>query len=269
MSRDLIINPTTWGVMREQGIVLVKSGFLPSSVNSPEKAIAIIMKGYELGMQPMQAFAHINVISGKPTLSAEGMLAQIWKSIPNAFIDFVRVEDEYCEIHAARPKCTPRKFVFQRSDAEKAQLINKDNWKKYPRAMYKARCISEMARTIFPDALMGCSHTAEELNPDLKMNDEGEVIEVHAETAHKAAEQAEVARLEAEQAAAKKRLEAEELKAKKLTMLHERLVEMGIGANYWPAIIERMKGRKSLDEIQIILDEIELEKAEGKVVKDE
>jgi len=175
------MQPATWQTLREQGSVLVKSGFLPVSVKTPEQAIAIMMKGYELGMQPMQAFSSINVIQGKPTLSAEGMLAQIWKSIPNAFIDFVRIEDDYCEIHAARPGRTPRKFIFQKSDAEKAGLLKKDNWTKYPRAMHKARCISEMARTIFPDALMGCSHTAEELNPDINVSEEGIIIDVEPE----------------------------------------------------------------------------------------
>lgn len=177
-TKDLIMDQVTWQIIREQGTVLVKSGLLPNSVKTPEAAIAIIMKGYELGMQPMQAFAHINIIQGKPTLSAEGMLAQIWKTIPNAIIDFVRVEDDYCEIHAARPGRTLRKFVFQKSDAVKAGLINKENWQKYPRAMYKARCISEMARTIFPDAIMGCSYTPEELSPDaVIVNAEG-VIDV-------------------------------------------------------------------------------------------
>lgn len=236
MTKDLIINPTTWGVMRDQGTILVRSGFLPMSVKTPEQAIAIIMKGYELGMQPMQAFAHINVIQGKPTISSEGMLAQIWKSIPNAFIDFVRVEDEYCEIHAARPGRTPRKFVFQKSDADRAGLGNKDNWKKYPRAMYKARCISEMARTIFPDALMGCSHTAEELNPDVTINDEGEVIDIETnETSAEVMERAQDKRLEA---------------------FREHLKEMAVPEKHWLEMEKRQKGRP-LKETPDILKELE------------
>lgn len=250
MSKELIMQPQIWGTIREQGTVLMHSGMLPSTIKRPEAAVAIIMKGYELGMQPMQAFAHINVIQGKPTLSSEGMLAQIWKAIPNAFIDFVRTEDEYCEIHAARPKCTPRKFVFQKIDAQRAGLDTKDNWKKWPRAMYKARCIAEMARTIFPDALMGCSHTAEELNPDLAVNEDGEIIE--AVVVERKPEPQVITRETPEQMATA-------VKA----AFHAALTERGYAESGWPAVEAKMKeGKRKLSELDAVLSEMEHEAKE-------
>ena len=47
--------------------IMVKSGLLPDSVNTPEKAIVIMQKGKELGFQPMAAFEHIVVVNGRPS----------------------------------------------------------------------------------------------------------------------------------------------------------------------------------------------------------
>ncbi|MBV9282954.1 MAG: hypothetical protein JOZ41_23015, partial [Chloroflexi bacterium] len=61
-----VVDPEAWTVLREQADVLVRSGFLPHGVNTPEKAISIVMKGRELGIPPMYALSNIAVINGKP-----------------------------------------------------------------------------------------------------------------------------------------------------------------------------------------------------------
>lgn len=152
-----------WNMMKEQASMLVKTKFLPPAIDTPEKAIAIMMKGRELGMPPMQAFSHINIIQGKPTLSAEGMLAQIFKHHPQTRLKYLKNDDEACAIEVTRPGNEPSQFSFTYEDAKKARLTGKDNWDKYRRSMLRSRCISEMARALFPDALQGCSYTPEEV----------------------------------------------------------------------------------------------------------
>ena len=141
----------------------------------------------------MQAFSHISIIKGKPTLSPEGMLSLIWKNNPNAIIDFVTIENEVCIIEAQRTKGKRTTFKFDKEDAIKAGLWNKDNWKQYPRAMCRSRCVAEMARTLFPDAIAGCSYTTEELEPDVVITDEGlyEIKNVQAQPGPKPEPQAE------------------------------------------------------------------------------
>lgn len=175
-----LLTPQTWNVLREQGAVLVKSGFLPGTINTPEKAIAVMMKGYEVGFPPMQAFSHIHIIQAKPCISAEAQLALIYKNCPGAIINFIKLEDNGCIIEASRPGGKITKFEFDEEDAKKAGLLTKEMWKKYPRAMYRSRCVSEMARTMFPDSIMGLSYTPEEIDPDIVLNEDGEVLEVKA-----------------------------------------------------------------------------------------
>ncbi len=163
----LFMQKPTWDLMKDQAAVLFKSGLLPSSITKVEAAIAIIIKGYELGIPPMQAFAHISIVNGRPTISAELMLALIYQRMPYAVISFKKIASDGCVILAARSKDHAlTEFTFTIENAENAKLTGKDNWKNYPKAMCKARTIADMARTIFPDVLMGCSYTREELSPD-------------------------------------------------------------------------------------------------------
>ena len=156
-----------WKVLKEQSQMLVKSGFLPPSIKSVEQAIAVALKGHELGLPMMTSFSLINIIQGKPTVSAEGMLALIHTKCKGAVIDFIKIEEDCCVIEASRPGAKKHTFKFDLNDAKSAGLLSRQQWKQYPRAMFRSRCVSEMARTLFPDAIMGCSYTPEEIAPDM------------------------------------------------------------------------------------------------------
>lgn len=175
---DLVVQKQNWQEMKAQATDLVRSGMLPNCIKKPEQAIAIMQKGAELGVPPMYAFAHIHVIQGKPTMSAELMMAQIHKHQPNAQINILRYDNEACEIEAIRPNCKPAKFSFTIEDAKRAELLSNPTWRKYPRAMLRSRCVSEMARTLFSDCISGVSYTAEEIGADV--TEDGEIIDIDA-----------------------------------------------------------------------------------------
>lgn len=178
--------------MQRAAKMAVISGFLPGAYNQGNqneriaKAVVVAMKGRELGVPMMQAFSQINVIAGKPAISAELMLALIYRAHPKAEISFPEYNDKKCAIKARRPGAPDfTTFEFTMDDAEKAELttrwdknlkkkVPQESWKKYPRAMLRSRCISEMARSLFPDAIMGCSYTPEELGQDV--NENGEIV---------------------------------------------------------------------------------------------
>jgi len=163
--------------IERQAKIFIESKFLPPSIDTPAKAITIAIKGRELGIPPMQAFSHINIISGKPAMSAELMLALIFRGCPTAIIEYTRSDNKGCVIEARRRNTDKASvFSFVDTDAVAAGLLTKDTWKKYPQAMYRARCISAVGRALFPDCLMGVSYTAEELGAEV--DEEGKIIDV-------------------------------------------------------------------------------------------
>jgi len=167
---------TQWELLSRQASALLQSGLLPSSLKRPEQVIVVILKGRELGIPPMQALEHIHVISGKPTMSAELMLAQILKLHPATKISYPEMNNERCVIEVTRAGNKNSLFGFTVDDAQRAGLTSNPSWKKYPRAMCRSRAIAEMARAIFPDALAGVSYTPEELGA--VVDEDGLVVEV-------------------------------------------------------------------------------------------
>jgi len=163
-----------WAFLKEQAAMAVKSGLLPRAVDTAEKATIIALKGREMGIPPMQAFSHIHVVDGKPTMSAELMLAQIYKHCHGAIINYLSSDDKKCEIEATRPGHKMAKFAYTIDEARLAGLLNKHNWKSYPAAMLRARTIAIVARAVFPDAIHGVSYTPEELGAET--DDEGQVV---------------------------------------------------------------------------------------------
>jgi hypothetical protein len=137
--------------------LLVASRLLPRSVTTPEAAFAIIATGRELGLTAMQSLRTIHVIEGKPTLSAD-LIAALVKSRRDVCEFFMLVESTekkavYKTKRVGEPEATTLAWTIE--DASRAGLTSKDNWRKFPAAMLRARCITALARTVYPDLAMG------------------------------------------------------------------------------------------------------------------
>jgi hypothetical protein len=147
--------------------LLVASGLLGRNVTKPEAAFAIIATGRELGLTAMQSLRSIHIIEGKPTLSAD-LIAALVKSRPDVCLYFRMVEStatvaRFQTHRKGEPE--PTDMTFSIEDAKVAGVTGKDNWKKYPAAMLRARCITALARAVYPDLAMGL-YDPDEVTPD-------------------------------------------------------------------------------------------------------
>ncbi len=175
MSNDLVRKDTllrTYGDLMNIADMLVKSKMLPTSINTKEAAAAIILKGRELGIPTMEAFALINVISGKPTISPQGMIALARRSGQLEDLTITDANDT-CAVTVKRKGQSPVTTKFSARDADAMQLSNKDNWKKQPSVMRQWRAISANFRLTFPDVIGGM-YMPEELGADV--DTEGDFI---------------------------------------------------------------------------------------------
>lgn len=180
-----ISTESEFGVMVQQADLLVKSGFLPNSIRTPQQAVAIMMMGRELEIGPWAAFNGINVIQGKPTISPQLMLALINRS---GELEDMTVEgdDKACTVTMTRKGRSPHGETFTMKDAAAQGLANKGNWQKMPATMLKWRAVSACSRVVFPDVIIGF-YTPEEIDADVIVDMEtGEVIEHSAPPQHTA-----------------------------------------------------------------------------------
>lgn len=252
---SLIPSRTELNIFKDICKQAVNTGFLPAAVNTPEKALIIAMKGRELRIPPMQAFSQIAVINGKPSCGAELQLALIYRERPGAQIIPLERTAKVARLKARRSKedeWTPFEFTWE--DAVRAGLSSKDVWKKYPKNMLYWRCVSDMARTMFPDCLMGMSHTPEELGAEV--DEDGSVIDIPA-TPTPEPSQEQRANTEANSEPSKPKAEpgtyqgTEDQQHKLQTALIANAVDEAL----WNDIHEAMIGKRSTD-LRTIIQEV-------------
>lgn len=145
-------------------------GFVPRSLlGDPNGIAAAILTGIELGMGPMESMRSIHMVEGKPTMSADLMLARAIRA-------GVRIEWEKTDNSAAIVKLERagmrHRHSFTEADAKLAGLWGKNNWAKYPAAMLRARCISGAMRAFCPDVLGSQVYVEGELEGDNTVPDE-------------------------------------------------------------------------------------------------
>ncbi len=141
------------------------SNLLPVAYqHHPENVLVALAQGQALGIAPIQAMNQINVIKGKPALSADLIAALVRRAGHR-----LRVEgnDTYAQatiIRADDPDYIPKPVRWDIERAKRAGLLGNPSWQKYPAAMLRARAISEAARAWANDALYGFIYTPEELD---------------------------------------------------------------------------------------------------------
>lgn len=143
--------------------VFVKSGLFKDTPDQA-KAMVKIMAGNELGVSPFASMRGIDIINGKlvPNASLTGALI---KRNTNPY-DYRVIEnsDTVCKIEFYKGGQLIGTTTFTMEDAQRAQLTNKDNWRKFPRQMLLARALSEGARNHCPDVFMGAIYSPDELD---------------------------------------------------------------------------------------------------------
>lgn len=145
---------------------LAKSGLMPRALSSPPAIVTAVIMGRELGLSAMQSVRSIHVIEGKPALSSALIVALV-KKRPDVCLYFrlVQSTDKIATYETQRvgdPEATRLSFSWE--EAARAGVIGKDNWKKYPAAMLRARCETALARAVYPDLVMGL-YDPDELEP--------------------------------------------------------------------------------------------------------
>lgn len=128
-------------------------------IQSPAQAAALMLIAQAEGLHPATAARDYHVIQGRPALKADAMLARFQNS--GGRVEWEKYTDTEVIGHFAHQQGGKVKITWTMEQAKSIGLTNKDNWRKYPRAMLRARCISEGIRCVFPAVVTGV-YTPEE-----------------------------------------------------------------------------------------------------------
>ncbi|MCQ4148609.1 hypothetical protein [Rhodococcus qingshengii] len=128
-----------------------------------DNATAAILYGAELGFSAVQSLQNIFIVRGKPAIYSRAMVAQViaaghraWEveATPESVTWKGRRADTGDEVTST--------WTIERAKA--AGFLTNKLYTSLPIEMLRAKCQAEVARTGFPDVLLGMSHSVEDLN---------------------------------------------------------------------------------------------------------
>lgn len=145
--------PQTMAELKDFAAMAAGSQFF--GVANAEQALVLAMAGKDLGFSYTQALRAFHIVKGKPTLSADGMVAAcLGRPELCEYFRPVRVTETEA-VWVTKPKgAEPIEYRFTMEDARKAGLVNA-MYEKHPKRMLSARCKAYLARDVYPQVLMG------------------------------------------------------------------------------------------------------------------
>lgn len=172
------LTPDTWRMIEAVAPAMHKARLF--GVSSPEQAMAIMLKGHELGLALSASLKFVQVVEGKPALSPRGALALIITSPLNTGLKIEDLTDKSgaptgCRVWMKRSNGFEYTVTWTIEDAKRAGLIKPNSgWEKYPANMLKWRAVGFCADVVFPDVIGGLKR-ADEYGADL--TPDGDIIE--------------------------------------------------------------------------------------------
>ena len=151
-------NSVTFEQMERMASAVAKSGLF--GVKTADQALALMLVAQAEGRSPAVAAQEYHIIQGRPALKADTLLARYQQA--GGTVKFEELSEKRCAATFSHPASGSFTIDWTIEMAQRAGLAGKDNWKAYPRAMLRARVISEGVRTSFPGVAIGV-YTPEEL----------------------------------------------------------------------------------------------------------
>ncbi len=122
-------------------------------IQTPEQYMTLMFLAQAEGQHPATVAQDYDIIQGRPARKTHSVLARYQAAGGKVqWHDFTETKVSGTFTHPAGGSL---KVDWTIEMAQKAQLAGKDNWKKTPRAMLRARCIAEGVRATYPAALGG------------------------------------------------------------------------------------------------------------------
>lgn len=137
---------------------IVKSGLF--GIKRIEEAVALMLIATAESKHPGTVAAEYHIIQGRPALKADAILARFQSA--GGKVEWKDYTDTKVSGTFSHPAGGSLYVDWDMERAKAAGLGGKDNWKKYPRQMLRARVISDGVRGVYPAVLQGF-YTPEEV----------------------------------------------------------------------------------------------------------
>ncbi len=126
-----------------------------------DQIVSLMLIAHSQGIHPAQAALEYDVIDGRPALKSQAVQARFQAA--GGIVEWFATTDKVARVQVKHPQGGKVVVEWTIDRARQAGLAGKDNWRKYPEAMLRARAISEAVRACLPGCILG-TYTPEEIS---------------------------------------------------------------------------------------------------------
>ncbi len=137
--------------MQTMAVAVAKSGLF--GMKTPEQALALMLVAQSENMHPATITQDYDIIQGKACRKTHSVMSRFQQM--GGSVQWHELTDQIADATFSHPKGGSLRITWTFEQAQRAHLTGKDNWKNYPRAMLRARCIAEGVRAVYPAAIGG------------------------------------------------------------------------------------------------------------------
>lgn len=118
-----------------------------------QQILSLMLIAQANGQHPAAAARDYDVIQGRPSKKAEAMLRDFLTA--GGSVQWHAYTDAKCDATFSHPQGGSVRVDWDMKRVKQAKISNEAMYSKYPRNMFRARCISEGVRTVYPVATGG------------------------------------------------------------------------------------------------------------------
>lgn len=137
--------------MQIMAAALAQSGLF--GVKNTAQALALMLVAQAEGQHPATIAQDYDLIQGRAARKTHSVLARFQQA--GGSVQWHELTDTKASATFAHPLGGSLRMEWTLEQAKRAGLTGKDNWRNYPRAMLRARCIAEGVRAVYPGAIGG------------------------------------------------------------------------------------------------------------------
>jgi len=147
-----------WNEQERMAKAIAKCGFF--GLKDETQVLALMAVAQAEGRHPASVAKDYHIIQNRPALKADAMLARFQSA--GGKVQWVKYTDDVVTGMFSHPQGGTLEVSWTLAQAKAIGLATKDNWRLYPRAMLRARVISEGIRSVYPGVIVG-EYTPEEV----------------------------------------------------------------------------------------------------------
>lgn len=165
-------NLVPWTEQERMAKAIAKCGFF--GLKDETQVLALMAVAQAEGRHPASVAKDYHIIQNRPALKADAMLARFQSA--GGKVEWTKYTDDVVTGVFSHAQGGTLAVSWTLAQAKAIGLATKDNWRLYPRAMLRARVISEGIRSVYPGVIVG-EYTPEEVG-DFKEVRATEIIDI-------------------------------------------------------------------------------------------